>query len=138
MVVLLYSSTSSFLSPSKCLRLRVVLKKYKECSHIYGKPFRFIFPPNVMYEYLKLNLDFWNFFLYFTANWMKLSLCAYNLSTMALGQEYKCFLYWTRNKRSLVWLVYPSFIIVVALCSVSLTRDPVNDSILLKNLSKQI
>ena len=58
---LLYSSTSSFLSPSKCLRLRLVLKKYKESSHIYGKPFRFIFLPNVMYEYLKLDLDFWNF-----------------------------------------------------------------------------
>ena len=33
-------------------------KKYKESSQIYGKPFRFISVPNVMYEYLKRDLDF--------------------------------------------------------------------------------
>ena len=36
---------------------RVVLKKYKESSRIYGEPFRFIFLPNVIHENLKLDLD---------------------------------------------------------------------------------
>ena len=31
--------------------------KKKESNHIYGKPFKFISLPNVMYEYLKLDLD---------------------------------------------------------------------------------
>ena len=51
---------------------------------------------------------------------MKLSLC--NFSTIALGQEYKCFFYWTRNKRSL--LLFSFFTIVVAFCSVSLKCPP--------------
>ena len=54
------------------------------------------------------------FFFYFNANWMKLSLC--NFSILALGQEYKCFLHWSKNKRSLLKRVYPSFIIVVGFC----------------------
>ena len=33
-------------------------KKYKESSHIYGKPFRFISLPNVMHEYLNIDLGF--------------------------------------------------------------------------------
>ena len=33
-------------------------KKYKEFSHICGEGFRFIFVPNVMYEYLELDLNF--------------------------------------------------------------------------------
>ena len=67
------------------------------------------------------------FFLYFTENWMKLSQC--NFSTIALGQEFKCFSYWTRNKEAS--FVYPSFIIMLAFCSVSLIWPPVNDLILL-------
>ena len=46
---------------------RVVLKKYKESSHIYGKPFRFISLPNATSDYVKSDIDFFNF-LYFTAN----------------------------------------------------------------------
>ena len=76
------------------------------------------------------------FFLYFTENWMKLS--QYTFSTIALGKKYKCFSYWTSNKRSLLWLVYPSFITMVAFCSVSVTCPPVKDLVLLKNSSKQI
>ena len=45
--------------------------------------------------------------------------------SVALGQEYKGFLYWTRNKRNLLWLVSPSLIIVVVFCSVSLTYPSV-------------
>ena len=33
-------------------------KKYKESTHIHGKPPKFISLPNVMHEYLKLDLDF--------------------------------------------------------------------------------
>ena len=66
---------------------------------------------------------------------MKLS--QWNFSTIASGEEYKCFPYWTRNKRNLLWLVYSSFIIIVAFCSVSLTCPPVNGFILLKHSSKQ-
>ena len=84
-----------------------------------------------MNEYLKLDLDFQLlFFISLQTEW--------NLSTIVLGQEKKRFLYWTRNKRSLHWHVHPSFIIVVAFCSVSLTCPPVNELILLKNSSKQI
>ena len=36
----------------------MVLKKYKESSHIYGKPFRFIYLPNFMQEYPNLDVDF--------------------------------------------------------------------------------
>ena len=35
--------------------------------------------------------------------------------------------YWTRNKRNLLWFVYPSYIIEVAFCLVSLTCPPVNE-----------
>ena len=67
---------------------------------------------------------------------MKLSLC--NLSTIALGQECKYFLYWTRYKRNLLWLVHSSFITVVTFCPVSQTCPPVNDLILLKILKTNL
>ena len=57
------------------------------------------------------------FFLHFTENRMKLS--QYSFSTVALGRESKCFPYWTRNKKRILWLLYPSFILMVAFCSVS-------------------
>ena len=109
MVVLLYTSTSSYLSPSKCLRLTLVLKKYKESSHKYGKPFRFIFLPNVMCKNLSLDLGFWNFFFLFHCKLNEtFSVQPFNHSSGSRIQQ--CFLNGTRNKRSLLWLVYPSFI----------------------------
>ena len=53
------------------------------------------------------------------------------------GQEYRFFPYWTRNKRSLFWFIFPSFIIMLAFCSFWLTCPHVNDLILLKNSSKK-
>ena len=53
-----------------------------------------------------------------------------------MGQECKCFLFWTSNKRSLPWLVHSSFIIQVAFCSVSLTYPPVNGLVFTKKFLK--
>ena len=53
----------------------------------YGKPLRFISLPNVMHEYLKLDLYF--FSLCHTAIQMKLSQC--NISILALGQKTSVF-----------------------------------------------
>ena len=85
---------------------------------------------DIMNKYFKLNLDFF----YFTANWMKSPQC--NLSILALGQEYKCFLYQTRNKRKLLWLVYPSYRIAVAFCRLWQTCALVNYLIFTKNFLK--
>ena len=49
-----------------------------------AKPFRFISLPNIMHEYLNLDLDF-EFSLFI--------LLSLNFLTIALGQEYKCFPY---------------------------------------------
>ena len=121
-----------FLSPSKYLRM--VLKKHKESIHIYVVDHSDLFLSDVMHEYLNLNIDV--LFSFFIS--LKTGIAERNFSTIALGKEYKCSLYWTRNKRTLPWLVYPSFIIMVAFCFVSLTCPLVNELILLKNSSKKI
>ena len=93
-----------------------------------------------MHDYLKLDLDFVSLFR------SKLdensSVQPFNPSFWVKKQVFyvlNCtFMSWTAPTVLYLWLVYPSFMILVAFCSVSLTCPPVTDLFLLKNSSKQI
>ena len=78
------SSTSWFLSPSKCLR--VVLKKFKESSHMVNHSDLFLSQMSCMNT---LSQTFIFFSLCHTAIQMKLSQC--NISILALGQKTSVF-----------------------------------------------